>query len=86
VSRFFVLIIVLVPIRDVWGMLILTLPFVLSVILRLLDPVWSAFFTREVEIALIIPPIGSNVYVDAQHRARRQTGHIFKGRMPFAVR
>src|SRR3546814_11355304 len=53
---------VLGAIRDVWAMLILTLPFVFPVILALgFDPVWfGVFIVVMVEIALITPPIGIN--------------------------
>jgi TRAP-type C4-dicarboxylate transport system permease large subunit len=78
---------VLGAILDVWGMLILTLPFVFPVVLALgFDPVWfGIFIVVMVEIALITPPIGINVYVMNNLAPDVPLTEIFKGVMPFVV-
>src|SRR3546814_5139373 len=78
---------VLGAILDVWAMLILTLPFVFPVILALgFDPVWfGVFIVVMVEIALITPPIGINVYVMHNLAPDVPLMDIFKGAAPFVV-
>ena len=78
---------ILGAILDVWGMLILTLPFVFPVILALgFDPVWfGIFIVVMVEIALITPPVGINVYVMHNLAPDVELVNIFKGVMPFVV-
>ena len=73
-------------IMDTFGMLILTLPLVLPVTIALgYDPVWTGIYlTVLMEIAMITPPIGLNVFV-----LERATGvpaqRIFAGVWPFVV-
>ena len=78
---------VLGAILDVWAMLILTLPFVFPVILALgFDPVWfGVFIVVMVEIALITPPIGINVYVMHNLAPDIPLVTIFKGVFPFVI-
>ncbi len=78
---------VLGAILDVWAMLILTLPFVFPVILSLgFDPVWfGVFIVVMVEIALITPPIGINVYVMHNLAPDIPLVTIFKGVFPFVI-
>ena len=77
---------VLGAIMDTFGMLILTLPLVLPITKGLgYDPVWTGIFlTVLMEIAMITPPIGLNVFV-----LERATGipsqRIFAGVLPFVV-
>ena len=63
---FVLMYLVLGALLDVWGMLILTLPFVYprhDGVLQF-DPVWFGIFVvLMTELALITPPIGINVYV-----------------------
>jgi TRAP-type C4-dicarboxylate transport system permease large subunit len=68
-------------------MLILTLPFVFPVMMALgFDPVWfGVFIVVMVEIALITPPIGINVYVMNNLAPDVALTEIFKGVMPFVV-
>jgi C4-dicarboxylate transporter, DctM subunit len=84
---FVVMYLVLGAILDVWGMLILTLPFVFPVMMALgFDPVWfGVFIVVMVEIALITPPIGINVYVMHNLAPDIPLTEIFKGVMPFVV-
>lgn len=73
-------------IMDTFGMLILTLPLVLPVTVALgYDPIWTGIYlTVLMEIAMITPPIGLNVFV-----LERATGvpaqRIFAGVWPFVV-
>lgn len=84
---FVLMYLILGAILDVWGMLILTLPFVYPVILALgFDPVWfGIFIVVMVEIALITPPIGINVYVMHNIAPDVELVDIFKGVMPFVL-
>lgn len=52
-------------IMDTFGMLILTLPLVLPITLALgYDPIWTGIYlTVVMEIAMLTPPIGLNVFV-----------------------
>lgn len=73
-------------IMDTFGMLILTLPLVLPITVALgYDPVWTGIYlTVLMEIAMITPPIGLNVFV-----LERATGvpaqRIFAGIWPFVI-
>ncbi len=73
-------------VMDTFGMLILTLPLVLPVTVALgYDPIWTGIYlTVLMEIAMITPPIGLNVFV-----LERATGvpaqRIFAGVWPFVV-
>ena len=77
---------VLGAIMDTFGMLILTLPLVLPITKGLgYDSVWTGIFlTVLMEIAMITPPIGLNVFV-----LERATGipsqRIFAGVLPFVA-
>ena len=84
---FVLMYLVLGALLDVWGMLILTLPFVFPVVVSLgFDPVWFGIFVvLMTELALITPPVGINVYV--MHGIVPDVGlvKIFRGIMPFVV-
>lgn len=73
-------------IMDTFGMLILTLPLVLPVTIALgYDPIWTGIYlTVLMEIAMITPPIGLNVFI-----LERATGvpaqRIFAGVWPFVL-
>lgn len=72
---------------DTFGMMILTLPFVMPVIVHLgFDKVWfGIFFTMMVELALITPPVGLNVYVLKRVVPDVPMGEIFLGALPFVA-
>ena len=84
---FVLMYLVLGALLDVWGMLILTLPFVFPVMMSLqFDAVWFGIFVvLMTELALITPPIGINVYV--MHGIAPEIGliNIFRGVFPFVV-
>jgi C4-dicarboxylate transporter, DctM subunit len=87
IAIFVVMYLVLGAILDIWAMLILTLPFVFPVILALgFDPVWfGVFIVIMVEIALITPPIGFNVYIMHNLAPEVPLMEIFKGVAPFVI-
>ncbi len=72
---------------DVWGMLILTLPFVFPIVLSLgFDPVWFGIYVvLMTELALITPPIGINVYIMHGIAKDVPLTSIFLGIAPFVV-
>lgn len=80
-----VLYVVLGMVLDVWGMLILTVPFVFPVILEIgIDPIWYGIYVViMVELALITPPVGVNVYVMAKVAPDIPLKDIFMGILPF---
>lgn len=70
---------------EVWAMLILTLPVVFPVILALgFDPVWfGVWVVIMAEIALIVPPHGTNVCLMYSLAPDVPLVDIFKGALPF---
>lgn len=72
---------------ETFGLLVLTLPFVMPVFTSLgYDQVWvGIFLVLMIEIALITPPVGLNVYV--MHRVAPDISliTIFRGSAPFVV-
>ena len=79
--------IVLGMVLDVWGMLILTIPFTLPIILNLgYDPIWyGVYAVIMAELALITPPVGINVYVMAKMAPDVPLTKIFRGVAPFFI-
>ncbi len=79
--------IVLGMVLDVWGMLILTIPFTLPIIIDLgYDPIWyGVYAVIMAELALITPPVGINVYVMAKMAPDVALTKIFRGVAPFFV-
>ncbi len=69
------------------SMLILTLPFVIPVIVALgVDKVWfGIFITMMIELALITPPVGLNVFVLRRVATSVPIGEIFRGAAPFVL-
>ncbi|MEO7031739.1 MAG: TRAP transporter large permease [Herbaspirillum sp.] len=74
-------------ILDVFGMVILTLPFIFPITTALgIDPVWlGVFIVIMTEVALITPPVGVNVFVMRGVATDVPMGQIFKGVMPFLI-
>jgi tripartite ATP-independent transporter DctM subunit len=50
---------------DVFGMLVLSIPFLFPITLKMgIDPIWfGVFVVMMTEIAMLTPPIGTNVYI-----------------------
>lgn len=73
-------------IMDTFGMLILTLPLVLPITKGMgYDPVWTGIFlTVLMEIAMITPPIGLNVFV-LERSCGISSQRIFAGVLPFVI-
>jgi tripartite ATP-independent transporter DctM subunit len=72
---------------DVFGMLVLTIPFVMPVVRELgIDPIWFGVFAVVMaEVALVTPPIGANVFVMRRTAPEVPMGDIFLGVLPFVV-
>ena len=70
---------------DVFGMLVLTIPFVMPVVAELgIDPVWFGVFAVVMaELALVTPPTGANVFVMRRTAPEVPMGDIFMGVLPF---
>ena len=72
---------------DAMAMIILMVPIVFPVITQLgFDPVWfGIIIVMTVELGLITPPVGMNVYVINSIASRVSLTTIFKGVMPFVA-
>jgi len=82
-----VLYFVLGAMLDVFGMLVLTIPFVLPVVVELgIDPIWfGVFVVIMAELALITPPIGANVFIMRRVAPDVPMEEIFRGVFPFVL-
>ena len=85
IALFAVMYVGLGAILDTFSMIILTLPFVFPIILELgFVAVWfGIFLTVMVELGLITPPIGLNVYVMKNVAPEVDLMDIFRGCVPF---
>lgn len=74
-------------ILDTFGMIILTLPFTFPLVTTLgFDPVWfGVFVVMMIELALITPPIGINVFVMQRLEPNMAVGKIYYGALPFVL-
>ena len=72
---------------DAIGMLLLTLPVVLPIIIDLgYSPIWfGIILVKMVEVCLITPPIGLNCFVVASTSKGISTSDVFKGVIPFLI-
>ena len=66
-------------------MLVLTLPIFFPVIQTLgIDPIWfGVLVVLTLEMGLISPPVGINVFIVKSVAPRVALGHIFRGVLPF---
>ncbi len=87
IALFAFLYLILGAVLDTFGMIILTLPFVFPVTLALgFDRIWfGIFLTIMIELALITPPVGLNVYVMKRFVPEVPIMSIFRGTAPFVV-
>ncbi len=78
---------VLGALLDVFGMLVLTIPFVMPVARELgIDPIWFGVFVVVMsEVALVTPPIGANVFVMRRAAPEVPMTEIFMGVLPFVL-
>lgn len=74
-------------ILDTFGMIILTLPVVYPLVLEQgIDPIWfGVFIVMMIELALITPPIGLNVFVIQKMLPDIGAGKVFRGTLPFVM-
>lgn len=72
---------------DTFSMIILTLPFVFPLLSDLgVDPVWlGIFIVMMIEIALITPPIGLNVFIMQRLDPSIPINKIYQGTFPFVI-
>lgn len=72
---------------DAMAMIILMVPIVFPVILELgFDPIWfGVIIVMSVELGLITPPVGMNVFVINSIARDVSLGSIYRGVMPFVV-
>jgi TRAP-type C4-dicarboxylate transport system permease large subunit len=72
---------------ETLSMMVGTIPVVMPVILHLgIDPVWfGIFLVIMMELALITPPVGMNLYVVQGVRGRGQLSDVYRGIAPFVL-
>ena len=72
---------------DAMAMIILMVPIVFPVITELgFDPIWfGVIIVMTVELGLITPPVGMNVFVINSIAARVSLPTIFRGVLPFVA-
>jgi len=92
-NRYLVLLLILIPFFilgmfvDGISMMLLTLPIVFPVITKLgFDPIWFGIVvTKTVEIGLLTPPVGLNVFVVRNVAPEIPLADIFRGCVPFVI-
>jgi len=84
---FSIMFLLLGAVLDTFGMLILTLPLVFPICRDLgFDPVWfGIYMTVMMEIAMLTPPIGLNVFVMQRVVPEVPLSEIFLGVLPFVI-
>lgn len=72
---------------DALAAMILTLPFVLPIILQLgYDPVWWGILNvMIIEVGMISPPVGINIFVFHGMRPEIPLGAVYRGTIPFVI-
>ena len=72
---------------ETLSMMVGTIPIVMPVILHLgIDPVWfGIFLVIMMELALITPPVGMNLYVVQGVRNRGELADVYRGILPFVA-
>lgn len=70
---------------ETLSMMVGTIPVVMPVVLHLgMDPVWfGIFLVIMMELALITPPVGMNLYVVQGVRGRGELADVYRGILPF---
>ena len=87
VAMLVILYLILGTFLETFGLLVLTLPFVMPVFASLgFDQVWvGIFLVLMIEMALITPPVGLNVYVMHKVAPDIPLTAIFRGSAPFVL-
>ena len=69
------------------SMMILTTPFIFPIVVKLgWDPIWwGVVLTILIEVALITPPVGLNLYVVQGMRGRGSINEVIRGSLPFVI-
>lgn len=82
-----VLYLILGTMLDMFGLLILTLPFFFPLVQHFqIDPVWfGVFAVIMAEVGLLSPPVGVNVFVMHASAPDIPMGKIFRGVLPFML-
>lgn len=72
---------------ETLSMMVGTIPIVMPIILHLgIDPVWfGIFLVIMMELALITPPVGMNLYVVHGVRGRGELADVYRGILPFVA-
>ena len=72
---------------EALAMMVATIPVVFPLVVYLgIDPIWfGIFLVIMMEIALITPPLGMNLYVVQGIRGRGSIGDVFIGVIPFVA-
>lgn len=72
---------------ETLSMMVGTIPIVMPVVLHLgIDPVWfGIFLVIMMELALITPPVGMNLYVVQGVRGRGELADVYRGILPFVL-
>jgi C4-dicarboxylate transporter, DctM subunit len=72
-------------VMETISMMILTTPFVFPIVIKLgWDPIWwGVILTILIEMALITPPVGLNLYVVQSLRERGSIVDVIRGSLPF---
>ncbi|MEM9249809.1 MAG: TRAP transporter large permease [Pseudomonadota bacterium] len=72
---------------ETLSMMVGTIPVVMPVVLHLgIDPVWfGIFLVIMMELALITPPVGMNLYVVQGVRGRGELADVYRGILPFVA-
>ena len=72
---------------DSLAMILLTIPIFFPVVAKLgFDPIWFGIIVvMVVELGLITPPIGMNVFIIKGMAPEVPLGTIYKGVLPFAI-
>ena len=80
-----VMYLVLGCLMDAMAMIILTVPIIFPVIVQLgFDPIWfGVIIVMTVELGLIHPPVGMNVFVINSIARDVPLGRIYRGTLPF---
>ncbi|MBB4017554.1 tripartite ATP-independent transporter DctM subunit [Chelatococcus caeni] len=72
---------------ETLSMMIATIPIVMPIVVHFgIDPVWfGIFLVIMMEVALITPPLGMNLFIVQGVRGRGSIGDVMRGAMPFVV-
>src|SRR3546814_19476696 len=81
------LILVLGMFLESIAIILVTMPVILPAMIQLgIDPIWyGVFLVINLEIALITPPVGMNLFT-IKAITKASLGHIIRGSLPYVVR